>query len=90
MTPLKLDPNDPNSPFLAHAIRDKLRTKHYAIRTETTYLDWIKRYIAFHKNQHPAILGAAAVETFLSDLAVDKKVAAPTQNQPYYFSIKKS
>ncbi len=58
-----------------------LRAKHYSIRTERVYLDWIKRYILFHDKTHPAQMGAAQVEAFLSDLAVAGKVAASTQNQ---------
>lgn len=55
--------------------------KHYSIRTERVYLDWIKRYILFHHKIHPAQMGAPEVEAFLSHLAVAGKVAASTQNQ---------
>lgn len=58
-----------------------LRMKHYSIRTEMVYLDWIKRYILFHDKTHPAQMGALEVEAFLSHLAVAGKVAASTQNQ---------
>lgn len=58
-----------------------LRTKHYSIRTERAYVDWIKRYILFHDKTHPAQMGAPEVEAFLSHLAVAGKVAASTQNQ---------
>lgn len=36
------------SPKLLDQVRDKLRVKHYSIRTEQSYTDWIKRYILFH------------------------------------------
>jgi integron integrase len=55
--------------------------KHYSIRTEQTYLDWIKRYIRFHGKKHPRQLGEEHVSRFLSHLAVHGKVASSTQNQ---------
>jgi len=71
----------PTSPKLLDRVRAELRTRHYSIRTEQTYIDWIKRYIIFHKKQHPRDLGAAEVKAFLEHLAVDRNVAASTQNQ---------
>lgn len=68
-------------PKLLDQVRDKLRVKHYSIRTEQTYLDWIKRYIFFYDKRHPKDMGAAEVEQFLTHLAVAGKVAASTQNQ---------
>jgi integrase len=69
------------SPKLLDQVRDKLRVKHYAIRTEATYVDWIKRYIYFHDKRHPKDLGAQDVEAFLTHLAVEGKVSASTQSQ---------
>jgi len=69
------------SPKLLDQVRDKLRVKHYSIRTEQTYADWIKRYILFHGKRHPKDMGAQEVEAFLTHLAVAGKVAASTQNQ---------
>jgi integron integrase len=60
---------------------DAIRLKHYSIRTEESYITWIKRYIFFHNKRHPSELGSAAIEAFLTHLAVDQKVAASTQNQ---------
>ena len=68
-------------PRLLARVRDKIRLKHYSIRTEQAYVEWIKRFILFHGKRHPATLGAAEVEAFLTDLAVARQVAAPTQNQ---------
>ena len=68
-------------PRLLDQVRDRLRVKHYALRTEEAYVDWIKRFILFHGKYHPADMGAAEVETFLTHLAVDRKVASSTQNQ---------
>lgn len=69
------------SPKLLDQVREKLRVKHYAIRTEQSYVDWIKRYIYFHDKTHPKDLGAQDVEAFLTHLAVEGRVSASTQNQ---------
>ncbi len=68
-------------PKLLDQVRNKLRVKHYSIRSEQSYVDWIKRYILFHGKQHPKNLGARDLEAFLTHLAVAGKVAAATQNQ---------
>ncbi len=52
------------------------RFKHYSLRTEVTYREWIKRFILFHGKRHPREMGAFEVERFLSDLAVRGNVAA--------------
>ncbi len=70
-----------NPPKLLDQVRDKLRVKHYSIRTEKTYVEWIKRYIFFHGKRHPQEMGPHEVEAFLTHLAVAGKVAASTQNQ---------
>jgi integron integrase len=62
-------------------VSDALRTKHYSLRTEQTYKDWIKRYILFHGKRHPKDLGAPEIQAFITHLAVEKNVAASTQNQ---------
>ncbi len=74
-------PTPANPPKLLDQVQAVLRVKHYSIRTERVYLDWIKRYILFHHKTHPAQMGAPEVEAFLSHLAVAGKVAASTQNQ---------
>ncbi len=68
-------------PKLLDLVRGKIRLKHYSIRTEQAYVDWIKRYILHFDKVHPKDLGAADVEAFLTHLAVVGKVAASTQNQ---------
>lgn len=62
-------------------IRTVLRLKHYAYKTEVSYIGWIKRFVAFHQMQSPRDLGLPEVEAFLSHLAVTEQVAASTQNQ---------
>ncbi len=74
-------PPVPNPPKLLDQVRDKIRVKHYSIRTETQYLQWIKRFILFQGKRHPKDMGAAEVEEFLSHLATDGNVSASTQNQ---------
>src|SRR5688572_32619674 len=66
---------------LLDQVREVLRVKHYALRTEEVYVLWIKRYIFFHQKRHPREMGASEVQAFLSDLAVNQKVSASTQNQ---------
>jgi len=66
---------------LLDQVRDVLRTRHYSYRTEKTYIEWILRYIRFHDIKHPANMGAAEIEAFLTYLAVERSVAASTQNQ---------
>jgi len=66
---------------LLDVVREKMRTRHMAYRTEKTYLQWIRRYIAFHNRRHPRDLGGAEVEQFLTYLAVERKVTASTQSQ---------
>jgi integron integrase len=68
-------------PKLLDQVRDKIRVKHYSIRTETQYVQWIRRFILFHGKRHPKEMGAAEVEAFLTHLAVKGGVSASTQNQ---------
>lgn len=69
-----------NSPFLA-AVREAIRVRHYSRRTEDAYLDWTCRFIRFNGYRHPKEMGAPEVASFLTHLAVKRKVAASTQNQ---------
>lgn len=68
-------------PRLLETVRYLLRRRHYSLRTERAYLNWIRRYIVFHNKQHPRSLGTPHLEAFLNHLAVDLDVAAGTQNQ---------
>ena len=71
----------PAPPRLLERVHEIIRRKHYSIRTEQAYVDWIKRFILFHDKRHPTDLGAREVEAFLTHLAVDREVSASTQNQ---------
>ena len=68
-------------PRLLEQVRERLRVLHYSYRTEAQYVQWIKRFILFHDKRHPSGMGAPEVESFLTHLAVQGRVAAPTQNQ---------
>jgi len=68
-------------PRLLDQVRDAIRRRHYSLRTEKAYVDWIKRYIYFHGKRHPMQMGEAEATAFLNYLARDLGVAASTQNQ---------
>lgn len=68
-------------PKLLEQARDTIRLRHYSIRTEESYLRWMKQYILFHNKKHPAQMGESEVTAFLSHLAVDRQVSSSTQNQ---------
>lgn len=55
--------------------------KHYSRRTESAYVDWIRRYIVFHQKRHPSDMGATEIAAFLTWLATNRRVSASTQNQ---------
>lgn len=69
------------APRLLDQVRDRLRVKHYSIRTEQAYVDWIKRFIRFHDKRHPRDMGAGEIEAYLTHLAVHGRVSPSTQNQ---------
>ena len=71
----------PKAAPLLEQMRGVLRFKHYSLRTEQSYLDWVKRFILFHGKRHPRNMGTGEVRAFLTHLAVEGKVAASTQNQ---------
>ncbi|HZL43992.1 MAG TPA: phage integrase N-terminal SAM-like domain-containing protein [Verrucomicrobiae bacterium] len=71
---------------LLDQVREVMRIQHYSIRTERCYCDWIRRYIRFHQMKaRDQLLGGAEakMEEFLSDLAVNGRVTASTQNQAF-------
>ena len=77
------------SPKLLDQMRHALRVRHYAWRTEQSYVAWVERFLRFHKDRsggiwkHPAESGKAEIEQFLTDLAVESRVSASTQNQAF-------
>lgn len=71
---------------LLDQLREVIRVKHYSLRTEEAYVQWVRRFLKFHRNQagawkHPREMGAAEVVAFLNHLANVESVAAATQNQ---------
>ena len=68
-------------PKLLDQVRYVIRAKHYSLRSEEAYTQWIRCFILFHNKRHPKDMGAEEVSQFLSDLAVTYHVAASTQNQ---------
>ena len=78
---MKADASVAGSPRLLDQVRAKIRFKHYSIRTEEAYVDWIKRFVLHFGKRHPREMGPREVEAFLTHLAVHGKVAAATQNQ---------
>ncbi len=83
------DPSEPvaeqRSPesALLRQLRDEVRKRHYSRRTEEAYSDWVVRYLRFHRFRDPREMGKEEVEQFLSHLAVERDVAASTQNQAF-------
>jgi integron integrase len=71
----------PGNPKLLDQVRDVIRRKHYSLRTEQSYTDWIRRFILYHQKRHPREMAEVEITQFLTHLARDGRVAASTQNQ---------
>ncbi len=69
------------APKLLDRVRQTIRAKHYSRRTESAYVDWIRRYVLFHRKRHPSEMGAQEIAGFLTWLATNRRVSASTQNQ---------
>ena len=72
---------DPRPPRLMDQLHNALRVRHYSPRTEQAYVSWVRKFLFFHSLRHPSTMGAAEVAAYLTHLAVDRNVAAATQNQ---------
>ena len=68
---------------LLEQVSEVMRLRHYSIRTERSYIGWIKRYCIFHDMKHPVNMGISEIEAFLSDLATNEKIGRSTQNQAF-------
>ncbi|MCC6299080.1 MAG: integron integrase [Anaerolineales bacterium] len=73
--------NRPQSKKLLEQVSDAIRIKHYSLRTEKTYIEWIRRFILFHNKRHPKDMGADEIQAFIAYLATQRTVSASTQNQ---------
>src|SRR5437870_10665517 len=82
--PLIPEPVAPGKLKLLERVRWHLRLKRYSIRTETAYIDWIRRFILFHRKRHPEKMGEKEIAAFLNHLATERKVSASTQNQAFH------
>src|SRR5262245_17991854 len=85
MSPPTLTPTGPpaSPPRLLDRVRAACRVRHYSLRTEDCYADWVKRFVLFHGKRHPLEMGAAEINAYLTHLAVDGRVSASTQNQAF-------
>jgi integron integrase len=81
MNPTGAAPARPPEKKLLDIVRDAIRVRHYSIRTEEAYVNWIRRFILFHAKRHPKEMGGPEIEAFLTHLAIEEHVAASTQNQ---------
>ena len=70
-----------SAPRLLDRVRAAIRTKHYSPKTEEAYVRWTRQFVLFHQKRHPIEMGETEVAQFLEHLAVNKSVAASTQNQ---------
>jgi integron integrase len=70
----------PQPPKLLDRVRQVARFRHLSRKTEKSYLYYIRDFIRFHQKRHPREMGAPEIRAYLSHLAVDKKIAASTQN----------
>ncbi len=68
-------------PRLLDQVRAAIRTKHYSPKTEEAYVRWTRQFVLFHQKRHPIEMGETEIAQFLQHLAVNKTVAASTQNQ---------
>lgn len=74
-------PPAPREKKLLEQYREALRNRHYSLRTEQTYIAWVRQYILYHNKRHPREMGAREINDFITHLVNKKTVAASTQNQ---------
>ena len=67
---------------LLDQLSDQLRIKHYSLRTENTYISWVRKFILFHDKRHPRDMGTQEINAFISHLVLEKNVAASTHTAP--------
>ncbi|MCP5062781.1 MAG: site-specific integrase, partial [Ignavibacteriae bacterium] len=68
---------------LLDQVRETIRLKHYSIKTEKAYVNWLKRFILFHNKKHPKNLSETEIREYLSHLAIEQNVSSSTQNQAF-------
>ena len=67
---------------LLDQVREIIRLRHYSLKTEKAYTNWIKRFILFHNKKHPKNMGETEIREYLSHLAIEQNVSSSTQNHP--------
>ena len=72
----------PAAPPVLHAtrlldqIRERIRYKHYSLRTEQAYVQWVRMFVKWHGLRHPRDMGREEIVAFLAMLANERRVAA--------------
>ncbi len=84
VSPVRTSATPQGEPRLLERVRQVLRARGYAWRTEESYVHWIIRYVLFHNKRHPFELRACHIEAFLTHLVVRSQVSASTQNQAFH------
>jgi len=70
-------------PKLLDQVRNLMRMRHISHKTERAYVSYIREFILFHDKRHPKNMGVSEIRAFLTHMAVEKNVAAATQNQAF-------
>ncbi len=68
-------------PKLLDKVRTEIRLKHYSVKTEKAYTNWIRRFVLFHNKRHPKDMGAEEIKSFVDNLVTNHHVSSATQNQ---------
>lgn len=71
---------EPQKPRLLEQARQSMRLRHFSLKTEKSYIYYIRDFILFHQKRHPKDMGVDEIRAYLSYLAIGRKVAASTQN----------
>jgi hypothetical protein len=77
-----MDPRPPlRSNRLLDQLRERIRYDHYSLKTEQSYVQWVRRFVHFHGLRHPKEMGGSEVEAFLAHLANARQVSPSTHHQ---------
>jgi hypothetical protein len=75
-------PSPGKSKKLLDQYSEFLRNRHYSLRTEKTYIGWVRQYILYHNKRHPREMGVAEINEFITHLVNQKTVSASTHTAP--------
>lgn len=77
-----MSPHPPlRSTRLLDQLRERIRYDHYSLKTEQSYVQWVRRFVHFHGLRHPKEMGGPDVEAFLAHLANARQVSPSTHHQ---------